>query len=927
MYAVVDLETTGTNPTTDRIIQFGCVFIKDNQIISTYATDVNPKCKIPKHIEKLTGVSTLQVANAPYFEDVAPEIAEMLKDCVFVAHNIYFDYHFLSQELSRCGEEELTIQGIDTVELAQLFLPTEPSYRLGDLAEAYGFTHDRPHQADSDAEVTAELLLLIEEKIKTLPIVTLSSIVKLAGPLGMNTKDYIELVLEEMLKDVPPLQEGIQLIGGLALRKKEVPTLSGKTASVYPESKAKKVKLYADKFDYRTAQSKMMNMVYRFFTTPYQTEPIEKVDRFAGKNLALEASTGSGKSFGYLLPLSYLATKDEPVIISTVSTVLQTQLVTQSIAEVNRLRPGSLLGTLVKSHRHFIDLERFSASLASPVPQKQYAIYQMRLLVWLTETETGDFDELNLTNLNHALFRHVRHQGVGYLSETSDFYDVDFWRHLQKKVAQSNVIVVNHAFLCEENRRETPLLPESKYLIIDEAHHLPEIAQQTLARQINSYQFSKMLAGLFYEDERLAQLKLLWEQTTWQSWLRPLKTCVTELSDLFEDLKEDVIEGILIDGGGQQDQEWLVTNTSLERLPIYTNKNLEHLLLLLNDAVVLSEKMDEAYQAEIDKFTISDRVLMMQWLSDLNELKSYRDFFVQFTETDRDGLLRWIMINSKNQQLTAFYSDIEASSVTSATWYQRYEKILYTGGTIRAGKDTQFLGRSLGLDYLPFKSVPSAYDYSKQGRIYVPTESVNQQVVSSAETVQFICETLERLMVEQKRSVLVLFSAHHQLQTVYHRLNKTLGEGQGIEVLGQGISGSREKIIKRFEHANQALLLGAASFWEGIDLPGESLEVIVVTKLPFDSPDRPYVKAKYESLANQGVDSFYKYALPKACIRLRQGFGRLIRSETDKGIMIMLDPRFVKAKYSSTLIKALPQDLPIIENNVTEILKDMKEFL
>lgn len=204
-YAIVDIETTGTNPKEDRIIQFGCVLVENGKIVTRFATDVNPNRVVSKQIQSLTGLSNSRVQKAPYFEDIALTIYNLLAETTFVAHNIYFDYTFLNHELVRCGVPELTIPGIDTVELAQIFLPTETSFRLGDLAESFGLIHDNPHQADSDAQVTAELFLTIEAHMRRLPLITMEQIGKLSVLTGMNTSQYIHQITESMRKNSLPL--------------------------------------------------------------------------------------------------------------------------------------------------------------------------------------------------------------------------------------------------------------------------------------------------------------------------------------------------------------------------------------------------------------------------------------------------------------------------------------------------------------------------------------------------------------------------------------------------------------------------------------------------------------------------------------------------------------------------------------------------
>ncbi len=209
----------------------------------------------------------------------------------------------------------------------------------------------------------------------------------------------------------------------------------------YPKTKKEKVKLYQDKLSYRKEQGQLMNTVFRHFTE--STE----------KNLLIEASTGMGKTIGYLLPAAFLATPESPMVISTVSILLQHQLIDQDIPLLNTLIEQPLYATVVKSKSHYIDLQRFKATLDTPVQQKQYALYQMGILVWLTQTMTGDLDELNLIRLDHLLFQEISHRGVAYLSDQQPLYQEDFLRHLQKRMAQSNVLIINHAFLAQETQR------------------------------------------------------------------------------------------------------------------------------------------------------------------------------------------------------------------------------------------------------------------------------------------------------------------------------------------------------------------------------------------------------------------------------------------------------------------------------------------
>ncbi|MFC3634357.1 helicase C-terminal domain-containing protein [Enterococcus rivorum] len=917
MYAVVDIETTGTDPLTDRIIQFGCVLIKNGEIVSRFATDINPNQAISKQIQGLTGISNTRVQKAPYFEDVALTIYNLLADTIFVAHNIYFDYAFLSHELVRCGAPKLKIPGIDTVELAQVFLPTEKSFRLNDLAESLGLVHDNPHQADSDAQVTAELLLLIERKMYQLPLVTMEKITKLSHKLGMNTHDYISDIYEEMKNDIQPLSDQLKVVDGLVLRKKEVPLFQQQLyggKNTFPKSKKAKQKRFSETIGYRAEQSKMMNLVYQHFTED------------ENKDLFIEAATGTGKTLGYLFPLSYLATPENPVVISTVSIVLQNQLLEKDIALANQVCEKKLHATVVKSHRHYLDLQRFKATLNFSNKAKQYVLYQMGVLVWLLETQTGDLDELQLTTLEHPFWYDVIHRGTAFLSEKGALYKEDFLRFLHKNIKQSNVLIVNHAFLSQETLREVPLLPKSSFLIIDEAHHLPDIAGRISSKQFNYFTFKKQVS-LLQEKEQLfdkvsTSLKSYPEETRLvRIYDQSLNEVVEEFSDFFFELRQLFSSSQTRRFG----EERLVEKELFDGLSIEGEILIQKIESLFSDMLQMQQRIQQIIERNLETFSVNERITFVRLLRFFETVQQVIDCFDIFVN---DWQPCWVKeyLENKQGQVTLKVNNLEASILSSTLWYQRYEKILYTGGTLKFGKNKHYLSDKLGLTDVVFKTILDPYDYEDNARLFLPTESINIQESNPHELAQYIASVIREISDQEERPILVLFTSHESLANVYHKLQPDM-LNRGREILAQGITGGREKLLKRFFHSKDSILLGADSFWEGVDLPGDALQILIVTRLPFENPKRPFVKARYNYLEDKGIDPFGQEALPKATLRLRQALGRLIRSRQDKGVLIVLDKRLVTAKYGKKMQRALPKNLPIKEIPFSEMLLELKEFL
>lgn len=901
-YAVVDIETTGTDPKSDRIIQFGCVLIEDDAIVSRLSIDINPDRQIPNQIRTLTGITNKRVKEAPYFEDVALTIYNLLTDTVFVAHNIYFDYPFLNHELKRCGLPELEISGIDTVELSQIFLPTSLSFRLGYLAQELALTHENPHQADSDAEVTAQLLLRLKDKMKRLPFVTLEAIAARGEHLAFQTQTFIEEVLTELREQPQELAPELQIVNGLALQKKAVPLFEENYYQpAYPRAKKNKVKLYQGRLEFRKEQARLMNLVYDFFQQ--STE----------KNLLIEAATGIGKTLGYLLPACFFATPEKPLVVSTASLVLQEQIMIHDLPLLNQLMEQPLQGVVLKSSRHYINLARFYQTLQRPVEQKQYAFYQMAVLVWLTETKTGDFDELNQTNYNHPFWHDISHYGTQTLVKNDPFYEVDFIRHRNEQLKQSNLIVTNHAFLAQEDEREFPELPTTPYLLIDEAHHLNHTLSRQSTELIDVTAFQKMIQQLT-EKTWFETWQILAQKDQQSQYALALLQEIT--GELIEDLTDfyHVISDL-------PTTERILTKDQFDQLPSTGEELLSRIEVLYQDAVTLTEQLKRYFQQQQARFSLAEQDQLAHFLRLAERLAADERTFHDFTNQFAARYVRFV----EPKKMRFGLQDLQADNLPQTKWYQRFERILYIGGTLKVGSQRDYFPKRWGIE-AKLKVIQSPYDYANQARLYVPSDSLDIQHAPAEHYAHYLAEVVCQLAGHEQRPILVLFTSHDILQRVYQNVRGPLLQ-EGRELLAQGVGGSRERLLKRFLLSKDGILFGADSFWEGIDLPGEILQLVVVTRLPFENPQRPLVKARNQYLEAQGLNPFYQDSLPHTALRLRQALGRLIRGPQDRGVLILLDARFLTASYGSRLQKSLPKDLPIEEKPLHEIILSASEFL
>ncbi|NQN67098.1 bifunctional DnaQ family exonuclease/ATP-dependent helicase [Streptococcus suis] len=437
-YAVVDLEATGTGADA-KIIQIGIVLVENGEIIDSYATDINPYELLDDHIKNLTGITDQQLEQAPDFGQVAGTIYDMIGDAIFVAHNVKFDANLLAEALFFEGYELLTPR-VDTVELAQLFFPTFDKYSLGNLAEHLDLGLDQAHTAISDALATARLLIKIQEKIKSLPRTVVENILDLADNLLFESR----LVIDEL---VPYLEETIstslESVHGLVLRKPV------KAQPVYHLSEDFATNIALLGLHERKKQTAFAQVVEK------RLADVEQVH-------FIQAQAGLGKTYGYLLPL--LARSEKPLLVTVPTKLLQEQIMENEGSKLREIFHISMAS--LKSPKHFIKLDSFWKTLQRQDDNRLVNQFKMQVLVWLTETRTGDLDELKQKQRYQAYFDEIAHDGN--LETTSLFWCWDFWQRLNQQALSSRVLITNHAYFLSHLKDQDPLM-DNRLVVIDEA--------------------------------------------------------------------------------------------------------------------------------------------------------------------------------------------------------------------------------------------------------------------------------------------------------------------------------------------------------------------------------------------------------------------------------------------------------------------------
>lgn len=921
LYAIVDIEATGASIGRDeRMIQFACILMKNGTIVETFDTYVNPSRKVSSTIRQLTGIRSKDLATAPYFEDIAHIIHNLLEDTIFVAHNVGFDFQFLNECFLRADMPALTIPAIDTVELAQILFPQEDSYQLKELVASLGYELRNAHNAFFDAEATAFLLKKLDQKLEKLPLVTIEALSDLAECTTAQTAFFFTEKLKEIKEQPNDLDDTLMIVNGLALKKPE--SLNSQTSHrslpVYPYKKTDKDKLFEQMgLQRRESQFNLMNDIFNYLKN---SQP--------DFSFLVEAAPGSGKTFGYLLPAFYLATPEDKLVISTYTKVLQKQLVDESLPLLNNQLDFSQTVALAKSPTHYISLSAFYRKWKNTSSQDTEAQFCMRLLVWLTETKEGDLEEIGVgPKTPHSFWQEIKQSPK--LQPLVEFEAIDFLKRREEKLASAAIIITNHAYLVANGLKEEPPFKLDK-LILDEAHHLLDIIEQnaTLNLKVSSLTKDlKQLGTLEKDDSLLYALAELNDSRIKEYQLNTLESVSQVLLEEWEEWSLYWISWLMsFNDYDKTVIEWKEKPIDINTLPMKLKKDTRKLLAAINEYCYIASQLTQLLDTKRDALSKEAERELMRLQIMIEHADNMTDAMQSLFFSNEKGSQMGIRFYSKNPTSTlTFYRFNQESKESILERLNEVNQLILCSSTLSVNDSPNYIKQALNLNKVEFSQYDSPYNFRSQGRIFVPEESSDLTTSKSAAYVSVLSNQIEQIIESTEENTLVLFRSQEIIQAVYNTLNRR-GRLKNKTLLAQNISGTPIKIAKQIKKAKQVVVLGADSFWEGVDFPEDELRLVILTKLPFDSPDMPLVKNRHRMLIAKGANPFVHDLLPRAVMRFKQGIGRLIRSEKDKGIWIVLDRRLIDSSYSQAFINSLPKGLVVEELPLKQIIKENQDF-
>ncbi|MFN2134699.1 MAG: helicase C-terminal domain-containing protein [Candidatus Promineifilaceae bacterium] len=911
-YVAVDVETTGFDAVRDAIIEVAAITFRGNSLLDEFSTLVYPQRNIPPEITNLTGIDDAMVAEAPVMASVRSRLRPVLSNHVLVGHNVEFDLAFLREERLGIGNHR-----IDTLTLASILVPEAGRFGLEALADfLYLPLPDgrQQHRAHQDAILTIELFLALRERALQQPLSQLDEIVRAGQQIGWPETLFFEEVLAERAK---------QAFGGAELRRRgqlprlfDPPKLEGSAVTPNEEVLALDIDVLADMlrpagnfsrvfdgFEYRPQQEEMMLAVADTFNR--------------GDHLLVEAGTGTGKSVGYLLPAAFWAVQNgRRVVISTNTINLQDQLIHKDIPELQRCLPFEVRAAVRKGRSNYLCTRLFQQMRRRGPGSADEMVVYARILLWLPLTQTGDVADLPLRTPGERMVW-SRLNGENAVctpdqcaSERCPLYMA------RQKAEQAHIVIVNHALLLADVSLENMVLPPFEDLVVDEAHHLESAVTsglsfsidrrllETVLRDVSSER-SGLLADVMGRLNRALPARQQGRLAEFAGQLRAeAELALVRVDEFFATL--DYFLQDHLQAQAQFAQQIRVTS-ALRVQPGYDDLEISwdnlnsHLQSIARDFEKLAGVLEEVgSQLDLD----DEEELRAALLANGRDLEEARRNLDQLLSNPSEQMIYWVEVFRERVSLHA--APLHVGPLVEEHIFGKKESVILTSATLQtAGPDSygeanfDYLRQRLHAGSANELAVGSPFDYENSTLVYLSSDipEPNQPGYQ-----RYVEEAIVDVASALGGRTMVLFTSYAQLRQTAQAIEGAL-RASGIEMLAQLQGASRQQLLKRFkEPDSRAVLLGTRSFWEGVDVPGPSLQALVIPRLPFDVPSDPIFAARSETFENP----FFEYSIPEAVLRFRQGFGRLIRRRSDEGVVAVLDKRVLTRRYGEMFLEALP---------------------
>ena len=910
-FVALDLETTGLDAAAHRIIEVGVVRFQDGVEVGVFEQLVNPGEPLPPFITELTGLTDDDLLNEPPFFAVANDLLEFIGTVPIIGQNVGFDLGFLTSEGRRLDNTKgrrnpfsfSKHEVLDTAQLCRIFWPEWPRFGLALLAERFGIEQLLKHRAVADARATGNVLCQI---IKQLPDRIWA---EMAGDLAylsrgtFHRSERFFMRLEKLADGINPPEDVVRQFEKVIDIEEDAPEELPSLEEVFDEHGL--LQKVLPNYELRPAQLQMAKVV--------------KASLEQNEILLCEAPTGVGKSLSYLIA-AVLWAVDNPdearqVFVSSHTKALHEQLHRKEMHTLHELRIP-VRSAILKGRKNYLCCRRLRSVIREAPAQlsDEDRLRLMPLIRWAATTTTGDISETGGFRPESApwIWAQVCNDSTSCSRSNCGISKGCFYRIAQERAAKAQIVFVNHALLFSDPSRFTMKPAPLRKFVLDEGHHIERAAASAATVELDSFKLRSALMRLL--EERVDRGLLTRLSTRGEVSNTEIGKLTIELRDhtasLYSTIRScfDELASVLPskEAVGISKIRFRHDDRIHQKLSEHGNS----LLLQWRELVGELQKLLRLLSELTGEDSIS-RELLLELRSSLERLSETEKALQRIFDATNDEWVYWVQTHTGNRGRTVslhgrpiligpilennFWPLVDTAVVTSAT--------LATDGTFEHCKASLGLG-DVPEERLSETRLPSPFNLKEQMRLFVPVYFPNPRGQSDAWT-SHIGKLVTEIIRRQRRGTLVLTTSLKLLDHLATELTP-IAKSEQRTLLAQGRDGAPAKLLEEFRKRKDAILLGAANFWEGVDVVGEALQILIVTRLPFDVPSEPWIASRLDKFSDAGIDAFQKLSLPEAVLRLRQGLGRLIRHRHDRGIAIITDSRIFTTRFGALIRSELP---------------------